>query len=178
MIIDDGESLLQVVLTTVVIYVLLVALLRVTGKRTTSKMNSFDWIVTVAVGSMVATASLSPQVSIIEGLMGIGLLVFLQFLMSKLSVNLPLFRDAVVATPTLVFFRGQFLDKPMARQRVTREDILSAMRSQGFVDLSEVLAVVLESNADLSVVPVGDGLDEDETAGTLENVEGWPRDDG
>lgn len=179
MVFVDAESLTQVVVSTVVIYALLVVLLRVTGKRTTSKMNSFDWIVTLAVGSMVASTALSPDVSIVEGLVGIGLLVTLQLVMSKLTVVFPFIQDVVVATPTLVFFRGQFIDKAMLRQRVTREDILSAMRSQGFVDSGEVLAVVLESNADLSVVPAGSkGLDEDQRADILENIEGWPRGEG
>lgn len=174
MIFDDANSLLQVAVTTVTIYVVVVILLRVTGKRTTSKMNSFDWIVTVAAGAMVASTALSPDIPLLNGLMGIILLVFLQFLMSKLSVNNLPFRKAVVATPTLVFFRGQFLEELMAHQRVTREDILSALRSRGFADLDKIAAVVLESNADLSVISVDGDLDDPEHSRVLSNVEGWP----
>lgn len=172
---DNAQSLLQVVLTTSILYGALVVLLRVTGKRTTSKMNSFDWIVTVAVGSMVATAALSPSVSIVEGVAGIGLLVFFQFLASTLAIRFEPLRQALIASPTLVFFRGQYLQQPMNHQRVTTEDILSAMRSQGITDPDQVYAVVLESNADLSVLANGPDRQAD-TSAVLKNVEGIPRD--
>ena len=68
-------------------YIALVVLLRVSGKRTLSKMNAFDLVVTVALGSTLATVLLSKNVALLEGVLAFALLIFLQFVITWLSVR-------------------------------------------------------------------------------------------
>ena len=87
MLFDSWYDLLRVLIVGVCAYVGLVALLRLTGKRTLSKMNAFDLIVTVALGSTLATVLLSGDVSLAEGMLALALLCALQYAVAFASVR-------------------------------------------------------------------------------------------
>jgi len=126
--------------------------LRVSGKRTLAKLNAFDLIVTVALGSTLATVLLSKSVALVEGLAAFVLLVGLQYLVAWLSVRSSRFSDLVKSEPTLLLHRGRFLEGAMRAQRVTRAEMLAALRGSGASDPGQVAAVVLETDGSLSVV--------------------------
>lgn len=155
-------GLARTTVTGLLAYVALVALLRISGKRTLSKMNAFDFIVTIAFGSLLATVMLSRTVPLAEGVLALGLLVGTQYVVTWLSVRSERFQGLVKASPTLVFHRGRFLDQAMRSQRVTREEVLAAMRKHGAVSSDEVGAVVLETEGTLTVMrDLGDDTEAD-----------------
>ena len=164
---DDWQGLLRVVVVGACAYVALIALLRVSGKRTLSKMNAFDFVITVALGSTLATVLLSKDVALAEGVVAFALLVLLQFAITWLSVRSALVRRLVKAEPQLLFHRGRFLDGALRETRVTREEIRQAARTGGVADLADIGAVVLETDGSISVIRgVKDGQDS-----SLSNVE-------
>jgi uncharacterized membrane protein YcaP (DUF421 family) len=129
-----------------------VLLLRVSGKRTLAKLNAFDLIVTVALGSTLATVLLSKSVALVEGLAAFALLAGLQYLVAWLSVRSSRFGELVKSEPTLLLHRGRFLEGAMRAQRVTRAEVLAALRGSGAVEAGQVAAVVLETDGSLSVI--------------------------
>jgi len=143
---------LRTVILGVLAYFALVALLRVSGKRTLSKMNAFDFVVTVALGSTLASVLTSRSVSLVQGVAALALLVLLQMINTFLAVRSDRYKQIIKATPTLIFFRGNYLVDQMREQRVTKEEILAAMRQQGMTEPSEVDAVVIETEGSLSVL--------------------------
>jgi uncharacterized membrane protein YcaP (DUF421 family) len=149
---DSWFGLLRVVVVGTLAYVALVLLLRVSGKRTLAKLNAFDLIVTVALGSTLATVLLSKSVALVEGLAAFVLLAGLQYLVAWLSVRSPRFSDLVKSEPTLLLHRGRFLDAAMRAQRVTRAEVVAALRSSGAAEAGQVAAVVLETDGSLSVI--------------------------
>lgn len=134
-------------------YAALIAILRMSGKRTLSKMNAFDLVVTVALGSTLATIILSKDVALVEGVAALGMLVLLQFVVTWFSVRSAGVRKLVRSEPTLLCYRGKFLRDAMKTQRVTETEVRQAVRSQGAADLGE-RAVVLETDGRFSVLPV------------------------
>ena len=80
------------------------------------------------------------------------LLVSLQYVITWLSVRVPWFERLVKSEPTLVFHQGEFLDKALRGQRVTRDEVLSALRASGVSNLSSAAAVVLETDGSMSVL--------------------------
>jgi uncharacterized membrane protein YcaP (DUF421 family) len=154
---DSWTGLGRVLLVGTLAYGALVLLLRISGKRTLTKLNAFDLVVTVALGSTLATVLLSKSVALAEGLLALALLIFLQFAITWLSVRSPRFQAMIKAEPTLVVHRGQFLDGAMRGQRITRDEILAAMRASGSADVKDVAAVVLETDGSLSVVSTPSG---------------------
>jgi uncharacterized membrane protein YcaP (DUF421 family) len=149
---DSWSGLLRVLIVGTVAYVALVLLLRVSGKRTLAKLNAFDLVVTVALGSTLASILLTQSVALAEGLLGFALLVGLQYAVAWLSVRSKRFSDLVKSEPTLLVHRGEFLERAMSDQRVTRQEILSALRGSGAAAPDEVAAVVLETDGTLSVI--------------------------
>jgi uncharacterized membrane protein YcaP (DUF421 family) len=163
---DSAESLLRTIVVGVLTYATLVLFLRVSGKRTLSKMNAFDLVVTVAFGSTLATALLAKQTTLADAALALTLLVGLQFVVAWLSVRSKLFQKIIKSEPRLLFFRGEFLEENLRRERVVREEIFAAIRSEGVSDLSRVCAVVLETDGSFSVI-TGELPDDRQT---LENV--------
>ncbi len=136
MLFDGWYDLWRILVVGVAAYGGLVLLLRLTGKRTLSKMNAFDLVVTVALGSTLASALLSSEVSLSEGLLAFALLCSLQYVVAYASVRSRRFQDLVKSEPTLLFFRGAFLPAMMVEQRVTEEEVLAAARAQGIAAMS------------------------------------------
>lgn len=135
-------------------YVALVLVLRVSGKRALSKMNAFDLIVTVALGSALATMTLSKSVALIEGVTAIVLLVTLQYVVTWLSVRSERIQSLVKAQPALLMHHGTFMRNVMLAERISQEEVLSAIRSSGLRH-AEDCTVILETDGSLSVIAVG-----------------------
>lgn len=148
-------------------YAILVLLLRISGKRTLSKLNAFDLVITVAMGSTLATILLSPNVSLSEGVAALALLVLLQFLITWTSVRSARLRRLIKSEPTLLFYRNQYLHEALRRERITQAEVLAALRAQGFADLASVGAVVLETDGSLTAIHLESTP---ATASTLEGV--------
>ena len=150
-------GLARVAIVGTLAYVSLVLLLRISGKRTLSKMNAFDLVVTVALGSTLATVILSKGVPLAEGVTAFALLIGLQFAITWLSVRSSTVSHLVKAEPTLLFYQGHFLPDQLRRTRVLEAEVLAAMREQGVAALREVEAVVLETDGSFAVVKGTEG---------------------
>lgn len=133
-------------------YVVLVLLLRVSGRRTLSKMNAFDLVVTVALGSVLATILLNKNVSLAEGSLAFALLIAMQFAVTWSSVRWGWVRRLVTGEPALLFYQGRYLDKAMQRSRVTTDEVQAAVRAAGRARMADVSAVVLETDGSFSVL--------------------------
>jgi len=155
---DDWRGLWRTLLVGVLAYIALVTLLRISGKRTLAKMNAFDFIVTVALGSTLATVLLSKDVALAEGVLAFMLLIALQFSVAWLSVRSPWVEALVKSEPTLLLYRGQFLRPAMKRERVSKAEIEAAVREQGVADPAAVAAVVLETDGTFSVIQTKDEI--------------------
>jgi uncharacterized membrane protein YcaP (DUF421 family) len=161
--------LLRVLIVGVCAYAALVCLLRVSGKRTLSKLNAFDLVVTVALGSTLATVLLSKDVALAEGVLAFALLIGMQFVVAWLSVRFRAVDRLVKSEPRLLFYRGEFLHDAMRRERVTEGEVLAAVREQGVAAIEDVEAVVLETASTISVLPKSDAQ-----PSSLRRVKGVP----
>lgn len=157
---DSWNDLGRVVLVGVAAYVLIVGVLRISGKRTLSQLNAFDFIVTVALGSTLATILLSKDVSWAEGALALALLAGLQFVLAFISSRRPAFRRIITSRPALVLSHGQVQQEALRANRLASSEVYQAIRSSGVGDVADVAAVVLEANGSLSVITeqqYGDG---------------------
>ncbi|MFO1036433.1 MAG: DUF421 domain-containing protein [Geminicoccaceae bacterium] len=133
-------------------YLALVFFLRASGKRTLTKLNAFDLVVTVALGSTLATIILDRSTALAEGLLALFLLVALQYVITWASVRSPQVQDLVKSEPTLLLRRGRFLDRAMREKRVTREELQAVLRANGKADAEDVDAIVMETDGSFSVL--------------------------
>lgn len=166
---QDGSALARTLVVGVLAYAVLVFLLRVTGKRTLSKMNAFDLVVTVALGSTLATILLDRNVTLAQGVLALALLVGLQFAVTWSSVRAAWVRRLATGEPSLLVRRGELLRDAMRRTRITEDEVRAAVRRAGLKVMEDAEAVVLETDGSISVVRGGSG---DRPASTLRDVKG------
>lgn len=164
---NEWSALARVAIVGLATYAALVIMLRVSGKRTLSKMNAFDFVVTVALGSTLATVLLSKDVPLVEGVVAFAVLLLVQFVITWLSVRSKTVSHLVKSTPRLLFHQGRFLEQAMKAERINEEEVLQAVRTSGFLSLERVAAVVLETDGSISVMPVSD---QSESPSALANV--------
>jgi len=168
MIFDGWDGVLRVALTGLGAYLAIVVLLRVSGKRTLSKMNAFDFVVTIALGSALSATILDENISLAEGATAFAVLIGAQYVITWLSYRSAGFRDLMKASPRMVYYQGAFLQGAMRSERVTESEVRAAIRAEGGATLEDVAAVVLETDGSFTVVKeLGGG-----ERSILENVQG------
>ena len=159
-------SLTAIFLSAIGIYITVILLTRICGKRSFSKMSSFDFAMTVAVGSIIATTILSKSVSLMDGIIGTISVYVLQigaaFIRRYATV-----KKIMDNQPLLLMDGPIILEDNLRKGRVAKSDLRAKLREANVVELSEVKAVIFETTGDISVLhkshdrPIDDFLMED-----------------
>jgi uncharacterized membrane protein YcaP (DUF421 family) len=149
---DSWSSLGRTALIGTLAYLVLVATLRISGKRTLSKMNAFDLVITVALGSTLSTIILDPTIALAEGVLALAVLIALQYAVAWSCARIRWVEQVVKARPRVVFRNGTYLDSDLQRERLTRSEVDAAIREAGDANPEQVQAVVLETDGALSVI--------------------------
>ncbi len=152
MFVENWYGLLRILIVAPLAYIGLVVLLRISGKRTLAKLNAFDLIVTVALGSTLSSVITSKSLPLDEGLLAVLVLVLLQYVVAWLSVRSSQVSDLVKSEPTLLLRDGRMLAGALLSQRVTSKEVSAALRSSGVDDPSGAAAVILETDGSMSVI--------------------------
>lgn len=149
---NNWESLFRIFVIGVLGYLSLILILRISGTRTLSKMNSFDFVVTITLGSTFASAILQKSVSLADVIFAFSLLVGLQYFLTFLTVKYPIVDKLVKDDPILLFANDKFLKKSMMKAHVSEGEVLASIRKQGISDVNQVMFVVLETNGEIIAV--------------------------
>ena len=166
---NGWEPIIKILVLGPLGYASLILLLRASGKRTLSKMNAFDFVITITLGSVFASLLLNQAASLAAGVTAFAVLVALQFIVTFLSIRSEAFQHLIKARPALLYYHGRFLRDAMRQERVTEEEVRAAVRLQGNASFERVRAVVLETDSSFSVVTA----DEGEDLLSLSNVQGF-----
>jgi uncharacterized membrane protein YcaP (DUF421 family) len=137
MLLSDTPTLVRILFVGALAYVALVVFVRISGKRTLASMNAFDLVVTVALGSTLATAMLARDVTLADACLAFALLILLQFVVTWSSVRFEKVRKIVTGEPRLLLLRGEVRSEDLRKARVT---------------FDQAEAVVLETDGSFSVV--------------------------
>lgn len=141
----------RIILSALGIYIMVILFTRLAGKRSFSKMSSFDFAMTVAVGSVIASTILSPSVNLIDGIVGLASIYCLQISVA-IGRRLNFIKRIVDNTPLLLMDGKEILHDNLRKARVTESDLRSKLREANVASTEEVLAVVFESTGDISVL--------------------------
>ena len=133
-------------------YLWLVLVLRVTGKRTLAKLNAFDFAITVAFGSALATIIIDENIGLLRGGFVLAILALLQFVLTKASQWSDFVRKAVRSRPTLLVSNGKVYEKALHYERVTPDELAEVIRTNGYGRLGDVGAVIIETDGSFSVL--------------------------
>ncbi|ARC38722.1 DUF421 domain-containing protein (plasmid) [Paracoccus yeei] len=152
MLFQDWSGIARTVAVGLLAYVTLVLFLRISGKRTLAKLNAFDLVVTVALGSTLSAILLQESIALAEGATALALLIAMQFVVTFISVRSERFAKIVRSEPALLVRDGAFCRAAMKRERITEDEALSAVRAAGGRGVEDVASLILESDGTLSTV--------------------------
>lgn len=150
----NAEGLWNVAACGTVFYLALFTFIRLSGKRTMSKLNAFDFVVAVTLGSTLSSMILAKTPVLVRAL-AMGVIVGFQYLLAKMARDSPAMEKMINSRPTLLFYNGLFLDETLERECVTEEEIHAAVRAFRMEDMDWVRAVIMELNRELTVVRKG-----------------------
>lgn len=170
MFIGDYEVILRTIIVGLLAYLSLVVIIRVSGKRTLSQMNAFDFIVTVALGSILASIILTEDVSLVQGITAYLILIVMQYIITKLTLHSDKFNKIIKSDPKLLYYDDHFLDENLKKERLNKTEIHQAVRASGTANLENVKAVILESEGSISVIPKSDEVSDDQNKDIMKNV--------
>jgi uncharacterized membrane protein YcaP (DUF421 family) len=141
----------RTVTLSIVGFAALMILLRLSGKRTLSKLNAFDFVFVVAVGSVFASTIISKDITLVEGVAAMATLIAIQVILAELAARVPLIERIINGEPTLLLSKGKFIPRALSKERITEEEVRSAIRAKGVNRVEDVDAVILENDGSLSV---------------------------
>ncbi|MGB3150279.1 MAG: YetF domain-containing protein [Maribacter sp.] len=145
-------TVLQMILAGVLIYLYLLIVTRVAGKRTFAKMTSLDFAITIAMGSILADAVNKPEGNFIPAIVSVAILALLQLLFAKLLSNSKSLEKVATNTPILLMDGEHMLEDNMRRALVSKSDLMGKLREANVLKLTQVKAVVFETTGDISVL--------------------------
>lgn len=138
---------------TVILYLLLIAGLRLSGKRQIGELEPIELVLTLLISDLASVPMQDFALPLFNGVIPIITLIALSTLFSAISLRNVRFRDLVCGQPALVIVDGKLRQETMRRNRLTLDELFEQLRGQGITDLSDVKYAVLETNGRLSVLP-------------------------
>ena len=162
---------IEIPIAGIITYIAVVLVLRLSGKRTLSKWNSFDFVVTIALGSILASALVSTKDTFGKSILAFAILVLFQFIITWISVRSSIIQKLIKSEPSLLLYRGKMQHEVMKEQRITEGEILAALRASGVSAIEDADAVVLETDGSFSVIQNID----DSSASALKDVRQFDR---
>ena len=166
----DSPFLNTIIMGTIA-YITIILMLRISGKRTLAKWNSFDFVITIAFGSILASILLSTKDSFGTGILGFALLVLFQYILTWIAVRSSWIQKLIKAEPALLLYKGQLQHNILKEERVAEGEVLAALRASGVAAIEDAGAVVLETDGSFSVIPDLSNS----TASSLKDVKGCDR---
>ena len=162
---EIGSSLAEVVLRTAIVYLFLVAALRLSGKREVAQMTVLELVVILVISDAVQNSMVGDNTSVYGGLIAVVTLLTLDFLLRTLSRRSKKVRDVIEGEPRLIVRDGRLLRHAINEEGLQVEDVQAAVREHGLSRIEDVRYAVLETNGTISVIPRDDGTSSIEPPG-------------
>ncbi len=152
MLFSDYNTLINILIKGVSIYLFIILALKLFGKRSLAKLNAFDFIVTIALGSILASTLTNSKVAVSDGFVSILIVLILQYFVSNFAVKIPFLNKFIKSEPALLYHNDTFLTKALEKERIQKEEVMQAVRESGEDDMTQIKQVILETNGSLSVI--------------------------
>ena len=147
----------SIVARTLIVYVALLAGLRLAGKREMGQMTPFDLVVILLIANAVQNAMVGPDTSVTGGLIAAGVLVFVNYGLAQVRDRVPGLRRAIEGTSTVLISGGEFVMANLNREGLDEEEVIMAIREHGFLEAKDIRMAVLETDGAISIVPANVG---------------------
>ena len=139
---------------TVIIYIVIIAAMRIMGKRQLGELQPVELVVTLLISDLAAVPMQESGMPLLIGLVPIFVLVAMELLLSALMLKLPWFSRMVSGSPIVLINNGKLDQKSLKRMRLTLDDLMETLREQNVFDIRDIQYAIAETNGKISVFPV------------------------
>lgn len=172
---NHNKHMLRIILNAAAVYVVLVTLVRLTGKRQLGELEVSELIVTILISEVAATPIVQPDTPLLHAFLPVLTLLGMEYLLSILCLRSVKLRAILSGKPAMLIVHGRIDQAQMRKNRITPDELTEAMRSCGSLDIREVQYAILETDGRISIIPTPDRRPA--TAGQLgvtEEDQGYP----
>jgi uncharacterized membrane protein YcaP (DUF421 family) len=148
---------MDIVLRSIVLFVFLVVLMRVIGRRELSSMEPFDLVVLIVVGDLVQQGVTQQDYSVTGAVLSVGTFGVLTVFVSWLSFRFPRVRPVLDGRPVVLLEDGRPIEDNLRRERITLEELAAQGRVHGIEKLERVKWAVLETGGQVSFIEKSSG---------------------
>jgi uncharacterized membrane protein YcaP (DUF421 family) len=148
--------MLLIAVRALVLYILLVIVMRLMGKRQIGQLQPFELVITIIIAELSVIPMSNTGIPLTNGIIGILVLLAAEIFISLLVMNSERVRALVCGTPTILINNGRLIAEAMQRLRVNLHDLLEQLRGKEYPNVSDIAYAVLENNGTLSVIPKAD----------------------
>jgi uncharacterized membrane protein YcaP (DUF421 family) len=154
---DLGSDLASVALRTAIVYIVLVVFFRIAGTREAGQLSTLDLVVLLIIANAVQNAMVGENTSLAAGLVAAAIILALDRGLNWLADRSTRLRDAIEGAPMLLVADGKVRSEALRDAGFTEPELGIAIRQTGLLRMNEVLAIYLERNGQLSVIPKAEG---------------------
>lgn len=145
--------MLVVFIRTIILYILVVIVLRIMGKRQVGQLQPFELVTTIMLSELAAVPMQNTGIPLINGIIPIITLLFLQITFSYLNFKSERARGIICGKPSVVVENGKIVESELRRLQYNLNDLLEQLRSKDCARMADVEFAILETNGQLSVIP-------------------------
>ena len=143
----------EFVLRGFIIYTILIVILRATGKRQIGQMSPFDLVLLLVLSNAVQNSMNGGDNSVTGGIILSITLVSANWITGKITFSSKKAERLIEGAPQVLVHDGRVYEQALADAQLTRHELMAAIRNEGYTDLSEIRAVILENDGSISVIP-------------------------
>lgn len=145
--------MLIVFFRSLILYLLVVFVMRVMGKRQVGQLQPFEFVLAIMIADLVAVPMQDKEIPLINGIVPIVTLLIAQLTLSYISLKSTKARSIICGRPSILIRNGQIEEEELSRLRYNVNDLTEQLRAKGFANLQDVEFAILETRGDLSVIP-------------------------
>ncbi len=145
--------MLVVFARTLILYIIVVLVMRIMGKRQIGQLQPFELVVAIMISELAAVPMQNTGIPILSGIIPIVTLLAAQIIMSYLAIKSQRARALICGKPTILIENGKIIESNLKKEFCNLNDLLEQLRIKNVPNISDVEYAILETNGQLSVIP-------------------------
>lgn len=142
-----------IMLRTIILYILVVLIMRLMGKRQIGELQPFELVITITISDLASLPMQDTRIPLIHGIIPIVTLLFLEILISIIQLKFESARLVISGKPSILINKGKIDINIMRSQRLNINDLMEEIRLKGYYNLEDIEFAILETSGQLSIIP-------------------------
>ena len=142
----------SIVIRTIIVYILLSFALRIMGKRQLGELDVSELVSTLLISEIASIPIDDPDIPLMNAIIPILFILAVEIILSTIKNKSEGLKELIEGKPQYIIYKGRLLQKPLKDNRISINELLSEMRTQGVGDIDDVYYAAVEQNGSLSIL--------------------------